>query len=1106
MATGVLRSAERKGRLWAALGTGLAAALAISGLSSAAGAAVQPAVPTARSLGTPAQRAAAMRAIEARRAAAMAARRHSAAITGTVIGQSGRPIPGACVTATGPTGAETETVPASGRFVLNGLRPGPYTLEYRDCAAPARYFTAWSGGSAWQATARPVVAAAGHITQAGPVTLHPTRSIATQMPSPARWRRMLAAERGIGLTPAAAAKTGQIAGLVTGNGHPLRGICISVFPVNGGEGYGVFTDKGGGYVVRHVPAGRYLVTFAWLVCGGGNGNWLQQIYPGVNTPFFGGKPITVRSGHTTRNINARLRLGGEISGTVTSRSGKRLRGICIEAQGTVAGGFVGLNAATGRNGSYHLQALFPGRYVVGFNVGCSASRYVPQWWRDRSTDSRLTQIRVRFAQQITGISATLPLGGTISGSVRLATKSGPALRGICIFASNSDGSVQVTAATDADGTYQVVGLPSGVFQLEVAPGCNNNGNYAPVIRYVRARLGQATRGVAIVLPPGAEISGTVTDTHGHPVGGICLTIDGGNSALLGSLEPIAPETNPDGSYDITQLAKGSYTLGFSGGCDNTGSYQPLWYNNQSSDASATAIVLATGQHATLAPQQLQPGITIQGMVTDDRGHRLTNICVGVDASNLAEIGPDFYTQIAYTDNGFYQATDLPPGQYQVDFGCGGSPQYADQWFNHRPSQLTAGYLSVPTGTATVNAVLQPAGSIAGVVTGAGGRPLANICVTAITPQSYDNDVFVIGGPGQPVTNKRGAYLITGLAAGSYDIMVNGCGSARFAQQWYRGKLTAASATPVRVRTGRETTGIDARLTEGGAISGRVVGPGGKPLANICVSAVDFAALSGSFAQTGRTGRYTLTGLNTGDFTLYFEQCMNAQTLVPVVKNVSIKAPKALSGVNATLLPGGSVSGTVTTASPAGPAAGVCVEVDSSNPLNAGAFAATGANGKYVASGLAPGTYTVEFNGPLCPPFGPPNLAPQWYNGQPTQATATTITVTAGHTTPGIGAVLQPDGAITGTVTGPGAAPVTGECVTAWPVPAGNAPVIAITRAGHYVLDDLLPGRYRVEFSSACGATGYRTQWWQNAGSAASATVVTVPASTTIPGVDATLAR
>ena len=201
-----------------------------------------------------------------------------------------------------------------------------------------------------------------------------------------------------------------------------------------------------------------------------------------------------------------------------------------------------------------------------------------------------------------------------------------------------------------------------------------------------------------------------------------------------------------------------------------------------------------------------------------------------------------------------------------------------------------------------------------------------------------------------------------------------------------------------------------------------------------------------------------------------------------------------------------MAGSVTFGSPAGPAAGTCVEVVSSSQSNIGGVGFVGANGQYVVSGLAPGSYTVEFNDPICQLFGPANLAPQWYNDQPTQATANAVTVTVGNTTTGIDAALQPDGQISGTVTGPGAAPVSGACVTAVPQGGATPPIVAISHAGQYSLGDMLPGNYKVKFSSGCGATGYQTQWWQDASSASSATVVTVSPNGDVTGIDATLAR
>jgi hypothetical protein len=54
----------------------------------------------------------------------------------------------------------------------------------------------------------------------------------------------------------------------------------------------------------------------------------------------------------------------------------------------------------------------------------------------------------------------------------------------------------------------------------------------------------------------------------------------------------------------------------------------------------------------------------------------------------------------------------------------------------------------------------------------------------------------------------------------------------------------------------------------------------------------------------------------------------------------------------------------------------------------------------------------------------------------------------------------------------------------------------------YQIAGVIPGRYHVEFSSGCGATGYRIQWYHGAASRAGSAPVTVTAGTTTPGIDA----
>jgi hypothetical protein len=288
---------------------------------------------------------------------------------------------------------------------------------------------------------------------------------------------------------------------------------------------------------------------------------------------------------------------------------------------------------------------------------------------------------------------------------------------------------------------------------------------------------------------------------------------------------------------------------------------------------------------------------------------------------------------------------------------------------------------------------------------------------------------------------------------------------------------------------------------------------GRPVRNVCVDAFDAATQSFGFAQTGKTGGYTMRGLSTGRYSVTFAPCSFRANLAALTRPtlVRVTAPHAVTGINARLAAGGSLSGTVLGSIGAHPQAGICVELDPVDPADRFGFAVTAADGTYTATGLAAGGYRVYFNDPICAFVDIPQYATQWFSGQPTEPTATTVQVSVGSTTSGIDATLQPFGKITGTVTDQAHVPVAGECVTA--VPAGKdfaglvPPEIAIsTKTGGYTLIGVQPGTFKVKFSTGCGASGFTTQWWHGAGTAAAATVITVGAGTTVAGIDAALSR
>lgn len=998
-------------------------------------------------------------------------------LTGVVRGPGGRPLPGACITAVGPAGSIVARSRTDGRYVLAGLSPGRYTLRASDCAAAGSPITTiWPGlqarvtvGSGQAATMPPVsvVPASARMIQAGSAA-HPT---------------------GTG---------GIISGRVTGRGHPLQGICAEADRIGGGNGGGAVTLKTGKYRITGLQPGRYQVMFA---SGCGNeGNWLDQWYPGITTPFPSPKAVAirVRAGKTRTGIDGLLKLGGEIRGIVRARSGRPLPGVCIDIEGRVRGGFVGFGFGSARSGRYVLHSVFPGRYTVGFSIGCgSKGNFAPQWWRLRTSAAHATPIKITGALVASHIDAALDPGASVAGVVRASSATGKPLAGICVEATDNIGDDFADASTSRDGTYRLNGLAGGRYLIEFDPSCfgNISSNFLAQHRWISVRRGRSLTGVNAYLHPGAGISGVVTDVHGHPLAGVCVRITNGHGNAFGV-------SGPDGSYSIGALPGGSFIVEFSGGCGNAGSLAPQYYKNESGLGSADPITLVTGKVMTGIDAAMTPGATITGVVTNASGHRLDGICVGIADESFLLFG-DVFNDIEFTTGGSYRAVNLAPGHYQIDFGCGGG-KYADRWYQTKAGAFPTSLLSLPVGiTRGVSAVLRPSGAISGRVTDRAGHPVSNTCLYMVDAKT---GIQVVSSVFQGFV-QNGRYKVTGLTPGTYKVFFYGCGT-KYGSQWYHGRSTERAADPVRVRPQRTTTGIGAALAVGGSISGQVVARAtGKPVRNVCVEAFNSPSQAFGFAQTDKTGHYTMRGLATGRYSISFSLCNGtgpdlAGSTRPGL--VRVTAPHAVTGINARLAPGGNVSGKVTGGSHR--QIGTCVDLQSLNPAGNFGFAETGINGTYKATGLSAGRYQVFFNDPTC---GSSQFAAQWYSGQPTQLTAGTITVRAGDMTTGIDAALQPFGAITGNVTGPTNAPVASECVTAIPVGPDFAgfysPVLAITtKTGGYSLLDLQPGKYKVKFSTGCGDSGFTTQWWKNADSAAAATVITVGAGAVVTGIDGAL--
>jgi Carboxypeptidase regulatory-like domain len=331
--------------------------------------------------------------------------------------------------------------------------------------------------------------------------------------------------------------------------------------------------------------------------------------------------------------------------------------------------------------------------------------------------------------------------------------------------------------------------------------------------------------------------------------------------------------------------------------------------------------------------------------------------------------------------------------------------------------------------------------------------------------------------------------------------------ANYAAQWFNRKPGPQTATTVRVTAGHITSSIDAALPRAGRISGRVTDRAtGKPLRDFCVEATsgDFFG----FGSTRRNGDYVIHGLNSRTYHLAFTNCdVSAATEASVRRTatVHVTAPRTTAGINAALPAGGSISGSVLAGSPAAGQGNVCVEADPVSADGLESLMTTSQDGHYALTNLRPGKYRVLFATRTDCDESPNGLVPQWYRAARSRATATIVTVTGGQDTAGIDATLAADGGISGTVTAAATtAPLTGTCVRAIPQAAGQSASFTASANGGYSFDGLIPGQYTVQFSSGCGAVGYAAQWWEDAASAATATVLSVQANTVSTGIDAAL--
>lgn len=619
-----------------------------------------------------------------------------------------------------------------------------------------------------------------------------------------------------------------------------------------------------------------------------------------------------------------------------------------------------------------------------------------------SARARAAVVLLATAAALTATPAhagTASLSGTITDSA-----TGDPVAGVCVLAYQQDGDTWYEqypeSCTGDDGQWSSPSLDAGTYVVRASgPGYVTQFAYGAHDFWDAQQIALAdgdAQTVDLTMVQAGAIAGTVTDaTTGDPLDGIC--VDAQNDTSYGNAC-----TNPDGTYEIDGLAPGDgYVVNFN---DFSGAHIGEYAHDAHDYESAERFTVTAGETVQV-DEDLDQAATISGHVTDaSTGDSLANVCVlGMDQPESDDPTGGY----ACTDeDGNYQMTGVAPGTWYVavDDDSGAHPR---TWYPGTTDPAAAVAVTTTGGqdTSAVDVALSPAAYVSGTITRAStGQPLPDVCVVA---QRASDDAFLRNGGPNICSDADGHYTVGGLPAGHVKIEFGPSGYEELLAQWAYGKDSAATASLIPVVAGQTTTGVNAAMREGGKITGRITNAKThKPVEGACATVGVYSHRAGEngtqwpSACTGADGTYEIHGLPTGSYTVEFydpdgawawQFFPNKGDRVQAAK-LSVTAGTTLSGINAKLVPGGSITGVVTDSSTGQPAEGVCMDAYTARGQDEfGTGWCTGPDGHYELHGFPTTKVKVSFFD------GSGHYASEWAFDKTSYTTATPIATKEGAT-------------------------------------------------------------------------------------------------------------
>ena len=508
----------------------------------------------------------------------------------------------------------------------------------------------------------------------------------------------------------------------------IAGVTLEVIRVNGGPGQTpivVTTNSDGFYEATGLAPGEYRVVesqptsyFDGIDTAGAVGGVVRGVAKNPGDEISG---VVLGSGQKGVDYNFGELRPVSVSGYVyhdRTNNGERnpgdegIAGVQVQVMSVTAGpGQSAVTVTTNADGFYEATGLTPGEYrvvesqPVAYQDGSDTAGTVGGVVRGTATNPGDTINGIVLNSGDAGVQYNFGEYqlASLSGHVNLTDPDGncagpgvnaPALADVLVTLLDASGATVFTTRTNANGEYSFAGLLPGTYSVveQTPTGLINGEAHIGVVNGTTVGTkGQTDTITAIVLTSGqqgldydfcehapASLAGNVFHDRGNDgafepgddgIGSVQIELRNAGGALVAT-----KLTSPDGSYEFTGLAAGTYTVseqqpnGWLDGQDTAGVIAGQTVGTATND-QISGITLRWGDAATQYNFGEFLGARIAGIVhADPNRDCIVDVgearLAGVTVELLNEQGQVIATKLT-NSNGEYEFTGLVPGSYSV---------------------------------------------------------------------------------------------------------------------------------------------------------------------------------------------------------------------------------------------------------------------------------------------------------------------------------------------------------------------------------------------------------------------------------------------------------